>query len=85
MACDSPIDCNNKDITPEEALKKLIQVDVNGCPALNTFEVAAAGVETCDPFITCDNKDSESWKSTFFKMITTDTNGCWALRIIKST
>lgn len=81
--CPSPINCDNKDITPEEALIKLIQVDINGCPALNTFEVAPSGTP-CDPFITCDNKDDETWKSALFKMIVEDANGCWALRIIKS-
>lgn len=82
--CISPIDCNSPEISPEQAFKKLIKKDANGCPALNVVVVDAAEAEICDPYITCDNTNDLGWRTIFFQMITVDTNGCWALRVIQS-
>ncbi len=82
--CTSPIGCDEKNISPEAAFKKLIAKDSNGCPALRTLVVDPAGETTCDEFITCDNRE-ETWKSLFFKMIAETEDGCWALKVIQTS
>lgn len=79
--CNTPIGCDERNISPEAAFKKLLMTDTNGCPAVRVKVVAAAGDTDCDEFIGCDNKD-EHWKSLFFKMID-EVDGCWALRVIQ--
>lgn len=83
--CEPVFDCNDPSITPNFVLNKLTKTDADGCPAINTVEVEAAGESTCDPFITCDNADQVHWKQLVAQLIALDSNGCWALRIIKST
>jgi hypothetical protein len=84
--CTSPIDCDNVEgITPEIAFRKLIQIDANGCPAINTVEVTrpAGSPIQCLPYVDCDRPEAD-WEALFYKLITVDANGCWALRIIDS-
>lgn len=83
--CEPAFDCNDPNITPELVLRKITKTDVNGCPAINTVEVVAAGESTCDNFITCDNADHVHFKQLVAQLVTIDVNGCWALRVIKST
>lgn len=78
--CSPPIPCGMQ-ITPDVAFKKLIQVDENGCAALNTVEVASA--DPAVSFFACNSE--QDWMMLFFQMITEDVNGDWALRIIKSS
>ncbi len=82
MSCPNPIDCDLNNITPEEVLRKLVQVDSSGCAALNTVVATPSGV-TCDLFVDCTNKELD-WKALVFSLITVDADGCWAVRIIES-
>lgn len=74
MPCLSPIDCDTTLLTPEIVLRNLIVYDSNGCPAIRVVETDDSG-----ELITCDN--NVSWKTLIMQMITTDSNGDWALRI----
>lgn len=85
MACeDFFYTCDTiKGMTPEDVLRKLIQTDTNGCPALNT-KVVTASSSTCETNITCDNKEL-SWQDLVMLLIGTDDNGCPAVRVIDAT
>lgn len=74
------IDCSNLEITPIQAARKLVGVADDGCPAWRVREVAPLG-DVCDDYFTCNNTE-EDWKTTFFKMIDIDVNGCWAWKVL---
>ena len=83
MSCETPIGCES--LSAEEAFRKLITTDSNGCPAIRVVVESSAGNALCDPYIDCDNMNDMDWQRVFFSMITVDSNGCWALRIIQSS
>lgn len=83
VICDQFFDCDDKGLTPEDVLRKLIRTDANGCPAINV-KVVTASESTCETYITCDNQ-SLTWKDLALLLVGVDENGCPALKIIDST
>lgn len=82
MACGKG--CDDKEITPEEAFKKLIAVADGGCPALRVQAVAAQGGDVCSNFMECENKEL-AWKQLFFQMVDTSDPDCWKLNVVDAS
>ena len=82
MACG--IDCNDKEITPEQAFKKLIAISDGNCPAIRGQIVAAKSGDPCLNFIDCVNKE-QTWREIFFQMIDASDPDCWKLNIVDAT
>lgn len=81
MACG--ITCDEKEITPEQAFKKLIAISAGDCPALRVQSVAAKSGDPCLNFIECSNKE-ESWRQLFYQMVDTTDPDCWKLNVVEA-
>lgn len=81
MACGKT--CIDKEITPEQAFKKLIAISDDDCPALRVQAVTAKDADPCLNFVDCGNKEA-TWKELFFQMVDTSDPDCWKLNVIES-
>lgn len=83
MSCNTPISCELiNSLSVEEILRKVLKADVNGCLALNTVTVDG---DAAEQFVTCENKDGISIHELIASLVTIDSEGNWAIRIIEST
>jgi hypothetical protein len=76
--------CDDKEITPEQAFKKLIAVSDGNCPALRVQAVAPKNGDECLNFMECTNKE-ETWRQIFFQMVDTTDPDCWKLNVVDAT
>lgn len=82
MACGRG--CIDKEISPEQAFKKLIGISDDGCPALRVQAIAAQAGNVCLNFLECENKE-QAWKELFFQMVDTTDPDCWKLNVIDAS
>lgn len=78
------ISCDEKGITPEQILRRVVRLSADGCPALSI--AAVAGLGDCEPFFECGPTGGPSpqmsWRQLFMAMTGFNQNGCLSVKAI---